>query len=185
MLSQVNELVGGIMKPKKLFCYRTVIIWAIIIVVALIGMLIPIILFPQKAWFLIIGIFLLLLAAWALIATGFFFPIMITEENVKYRGHEYEWTQIKITAYPALRKSFRYGYYLVFGENYLSGKALKTQIRRGFWVYLEERSLLEILKYYNEKIQVINAQETNEKELIKSTSKLKQMINDHNKQFQE
>lgn len=167
------------MKTKKLYSYTTVFAWGIFIAALLITMLIFVIIFPKQTWFLCIGIFLLILALWYLICTGFFSPIELTETKIKYRGEIYDWKNIRITVYPVLQRSYQFGYYLVFGIDYLSGKELKKQIHRGFWIYLKKKPLNEILKYYKYEIKILNEIE-NYDNVMRSTKKINTIIKEHN-----
>lgn len=167
------------MKESKFYKYNTTISWGIIMGVFLLGMLVPIILYPKEMWFLIFGMFLLLLSFWYLVGTGFFTPIYLFEEGIRYKGKTISWTEVKITAYPSLRKSYQYGYYLVFSDKFLYGKELKAEIKNGSWIFLQEKRLIEILKFYNSKIVVLGSKGENE-ERLRSTKQINSIINEHN-----
>lgn len=167
------------MKAKKLYCYTTTIALGITMAALLVGMLITVILFPKDTWFLIIGIFLVLLMFWYMIGTGIFTPIYLYEKRIKYRGKEYDWENIRITAVSVPNRGYIESYYLVFGQEYLFGKDLKKQIRYGFWVYLKKKPLNEILKYYNKKIKILSDSE-NAWGSINSTKKINAIIQKHN-----
>lgn len=70
------------MKIRRLYFYTTTIALGIIMITIMVGMLVPIILYPKEAWFLIIGIFLLLLAFWYMVGTGQFTPIYLSEKGI-------------------------------------------------------------------------------------------------------
>jgi hypothetical protein len=171
------------MKRTKLLKYNTTILWEIIIPSVIFIMTVLLILFPLQLWPLLIPLSIIILCEWYLIKTGFFRPIYYTEDELQYRHFSYKWQDIKITAYPALHKSYQYGYYLVFGEQYLYKDELKSQIRKGFYVYLREKSIGEILKNYKRKILILDVLGKNEDEL-KTNQYIKSIINMHNKHFQ-
>lgn len=170
------------MKKSKFNKYTTTISWGIVMGIVFLGMLITIILYPKEMWFLIIGMFLFLLSFWYLVGTGFFTPIYFLDEGIRYKGKIISWTEVKITAYPSLRKSYQYGYYLVFSEKFLYGKELKAEIRNGYWVYLQEKTLIEILKFYHSKIVVLGSKGEND-DKIRSTKKINSIINEQNLKY--
>ena len=168
------------MKYKKIYSYTTVVIGFFFFCIFLLGMLIPVVLYPIKLWFLIIPMFVLLLSGWYAVRIGIIYPIYLSEKGVKYRGKKYNWADIKITAYPVIRRSPQYGYLLLFGKEYFQGNKIKKETRSGFYVYLKEKPIIEILKYYDKKIQVLDENNLLEGKL-RSTKKINSIINEHNK----
>lgn len=68
----------------------------------------------------------------------------------------------------------------MFGKEYFQGKKIKKEIRSGFYVYLKEKPLIEILKYYDKKLLVLDENNILEGKL-RSTGKINNIINEHNK----
>lgn len=168
------------MNYKKIYSYTTVVVGSIFFSMIFFGMLISVIFFPKEVWFLIIPMFILLLSGWYAVGIGIIYPIYLSEKGVKYRGKKYIWADIRITAYPIIRRSPQYGYLLLFGKEYFQGEKIKKEIRSGFYVYLKEKPIIEILKYYDKKLLVLDENNILEGRL-RSTRKINNIINEHNK----
>lgn len=166
------------MNNKKIYSYTTVVFSIIFFSVIFAGMLITIVLFPQQAWFLIIPMFVLLLSGWYAISVGILYPIYLSERGIKYRGKEYNWNIIKITAFSVPNRGYIESYLLFFGEKYFDVKEIKNEKRKGFYVYLKEKPLLEILKYYKNEIKILGIENQ-----INSTRKINTIITEHNKKY--
>lgn len=166
------------MSYKKMYSYSTVVFGIILFILIIIGMLIPVILFPKEVWFLIIPIFIFLLLGWYSIGVGLIYPIYISNSGIKYRGIKYEWDNIKITAYSIPNRGYIGSYLLFFGENYFNLKDIKAERKRGFYLYLKEKPLIEILKYYKYKILILDFSGIEDR--INSTRKINNIINEHN-----
>ena len=169
------------MKNKyKLYIYHTfwwlVSLYAVFIIISI--FLIAI--YPKEAWLLLI--FPILPCAYIFFdyyKKGFFYPINITDKSVQYKTEIYNWSQIRITAYPWLTRSYQYGYYLIFGTKYFIGDDIKKELKRGFHVYLNIKYLRVILKFYEDKIVVLDVDKKNY-DKIKSTKKINKLINNKN-----
>lgn len=167
------------MKYKKIYSYTTIIFISILSSLLFIGMLILVILFPKEVWFLIIPMFILLLSGWYALGTGLIYPIYLSEKGIKYKGRKYTWSDIKITAYSVPNRGFIESYLLFFGEKYFNINEIKVEKKRGFYVYLMKKPLLEILKYYKDKVLILDMLGVENQ--INSTKKINNIINEHNK----
>lgn len=134
-------------------------------------------------WVTFLPTCLLFWGTWHLFHTGFFSPIYLSETKIKFKGQEYFWDDIKITAYPEGKKSICYQYVLYFGLQFFSNKKVmkKNSICQ---VYLNERNLNMILAHYNKEILIINPIGFVRTEAIKAQKQIKIKIEAHNKKIE-
>lgn len=163
------------MKYKKIYSYTTIVVGSILFSMIFFVMLISVIFFPKEVWFLIIPMFILLLSGWYAVGIGIIYPIYLSEKGVKYRGKKYIWADIKITAYSVPNRGFIESYLLFFGEKYFNINEIKVEKKRGFYVYLMKKPLLEILKYYKDKVLILDMLGVENQ--INSTKKINNIIN--------
>ena len=115
---------------------------------------------------------------WYLFYVDFFTPIYMSETKIKFKGKEYCWDDITVTAYPIPARSICDQYDLYFGLQPCCTKEQlkKTAICR---VYLQKRNLDKILCYYKKKIVIATGCKGYSK-TINAAKKLKRKIEDHN-----
>lgn len=133
-------------------------------------------------WVTFLPTCLLFLGTWYLFYTGFLSPIYVGETKIKFKGQEYFWDDINITAYPEVQRSVCYQYVLYFGlELFPNKKAMKKNSI--CQVYLNKKNLDMILAHYNKEIFVINPIGFVQSKTIKAQKQIKTKIEEHNKQI--
>lgn len=176
------------MQPKnKLYLYKT---WIFFMLTCLIGVIVPIIgivllwdnILYRISFMVISCVFLLFFIYFLLV--GGFTPIHIYDYGIRYRKICLDWDEIRITAYPQLNKSFRYGYYLIFDKNYIYDlRIIRKKLFMGCRVYMDKKALEIILSYCKYRVAILNPAATKEC-LPNSNSQCNAMLNAFNKKFE-
>lgn len=153
-------------KANKLYIYKT---WIFLMLLCLCGIFAPIIgivLLWQdifyRVTFIVISCFFVLVLIYSVIV-GIFTPIRISDSGIKYRKMNLNWDEVKVTAYPQLNKSFRYGYYLILDNCYIDDlKNIRKKLFTGCRVYMDKKVLSVLLPYCKNKILILNPFATKE-----------------------
>ena len=169
---------------RKLYLYKT---WIFFLILCLCGICAPIVgvvllwdTILYRVTFIIISIVFILYLIYAIII-GFFTPLRISDEGIKYRKIHLSWDEIRVTAYPQLNKSFQYGYYLILDNHYLRDlQSIRKKLYMGCRVYMDKKSLPIILSHCKTKILILNPSATSES-MPKSNSKCNAMLIEFNK----
>lgn len=175
-------------QKNKLYLYKTWIFYILLILccifASIIGTVILWDMLPFRIFFIITSVVFLLYFIYC-IGVGYFTPIHISNEGIKYRKLQLSWDEIKITAYPQLNKSFQYGYYLIIDDHYIKNL---NDIRRkifinGCRVYMDKKTLPIILSHCKYKILILNPSATRES-LPNSNRKCNEMLIEFNKKIE-
>ncbi len=174
-------------QKNKLYLYKT---WAFFMLMCLIGIFVPIIgivllwetILYRVSLIVISCVFLLIFIYFSII--GGFTPIHISDDGIVYRKLSLSWDEIKITAYPQLNKSLRYGYYLIFDRNYIYDlKSIRKKLFNGCRVYMDKKSLDIILSYCKHRVVILDPSATSEC-LPNSTLQCNALLVEFNKKFE-
>lgn len=147
------------------------------------GLIVWILSNPIKFWPVGFALFFALLGTRHLIKTDFFSPILVCEDKIKFKGQEYGWEAIRITAYPEGQRSFCYAYVLYFGKQYYYTDESIKKNKKICQVYLNEKNLEMILPYYNKKIFIVDRYHIGQMGEIRAPKKIKQKIETHNRRI--
>ncbi len=167
------------MKYKKMYSYKSVNAGIVFYFIFLFLIVLILIFNPRELWFMSILIIIFILIGIYAISVGITYPIQLNEKGLIYRGKEYNWDNIRITAYQIHSRGIYSAYLLLFGESYLDLKTIKSTRKKGFYVYLMKKPLLEILNYYKYNILILDYNGIMSE--INSSKQINQLINEHNK----
>ena len=175
-------------QTNKLFLYKTWIFFLCLFICGILGAVAGTVLLWEmllfRISFMVIAIILLAYFTFC-ICVGYFTPVHITEQGIKYRGMQLTWDEIKITAYPQLNKSFQYGYYLIFDNHYIRDlkEIRKKLFLTGCRVYMYEKALSMILLHCKYNVLILNPS-ASEETLPKSNRKCNKMLVEFNKSIE-
>ncbi len=170
-------------KKMYYFTFWQTLFFSIYILGADVAMIVLIVTNFLPFWVSVLPTCLLFFGTWHLFHTGFWSPIYLNDTNIKFKGKEYLWDDIKITAYPEGQRSLYYQYVLYIGlEFYTNKKEMKKNSI--CQVYLNEKNLDMLLAHYNKKILVIDSTGFVQSGMIKAKKQLKIKFEEHNKKFE-
>lgn len=168
---------------EKLYIYplASTILWVIVGIICAVSLVMALILDLKKAWILFLPLFSILFCICYVIRIEFFTPIYLLGDQLEYRGKKYFWDDIRITIYTSTGSG--HWSYLIFGEKYLNREELKSELKKKFYVYLNQKNLDTILKYYN---RVILLDDDDRVRIYRKvvSKKIQATIRDHNSKYE-
>ena len=132
-----------------------------------------------EVWWMWLPVVELSALVYFLFGRNVIYPVSIYPDRVCYRGKQYRWEEIKITAYPTSNRSSRHTYILLFGTHYFYNHNMREVQRKGFYVYANATVVTEILRYYHRKIWIMDW--WGNQAPINATAKVNRLIREHNK----
>ncbi|MBR2926426.1 MAG: hypothetical protein IKC31_02480 [Clostridia bacterium] len=125
-------------KKMYYFSFLQTVFFGILVFAADITLILLLLANVLPALLVTLSLCLTLWGTWDLFHTDFFTPVYISKTKIKFKGQEYSWDDIRITAYPEGQRSFYYSYVLYFGlqPSYTKDLLKKNKICQ---VYLNEK----------------------------------------------
>lgn len=156
--------------------YWSIIAISICYILGIAAILTACILFFSELWWSIIIIVSLVIIGFVEIKKGYFKPILINSQRVKYGEYEYLWEEIRITISQAGTNGFNI---LIDTEYATDEKIVKSAYKKHFYTFLKKESLEVVLKFSKHKIKIVNG--CGEEILLTvGHRKLQKMIDDFN-----
>lgn len=154
----------------------SIIALSIIYILGVASMVTACVLFFRKLWWVIIVIVLLCILAIVEIRKGFFKPILINSQRVKYKGYEYLWEDIRLTICQVGTNGFN----IVIGTEYATDeKIIKSAYKKHFYTLLKMESLDIVLRFSKHRIKIVNGCGEEISQMI-CYRKIKKRIDDFN-----
>lgn len=178
----MEKMVKRIYKEYGVFA----VLFALIFLM-LFSTLIPVLYEPNSLWLISLNLFYIIIFI-IQFATGYYSPIHILNDGIKYRRLFIAWEELEIVLVPAKRWPFvKPIYCMVFCEREMNYEELKKLILiKGRWVYLFDRNINSILPYYDKPFKVLDyngRHDCIEGEIASRRAKLNSIVNDHNAKF--
>lgn len=169
------------MKENKYYSFSNTITATLLFCILQVGLIAIVLSDINTYWYFIFLFLFNIYISYYAVKTGYFQPIYISADGVKYKDRLYEWKNLYITLYPSLHRSLQYGYYIMFDDKYLDVCEIKSKIKKGFYIYLRTMPLKNIIENYNKKILILDT--SGDEGEINSTKQINLAIKTHNNKY--